>query len=44
MENGDFAVIDFEGFVDDVPFEGGKADNYELRSVPIPSLIRLRIS
>ena len=30
VENGDFAVIDFEGFVDDVPFEGGKADNYEL--------------
>ena len=30
VENGDFTVIDFEGFVDDVPFEGGKADNYEL--------------
>lgn len=27
---GDIAVIDFEGFVDDVPFEGGKGDNYEL--------------
>jgi len=29
-ESGDIAVIDFEGFVDDKPFEGGKADNYEL--------------
>lgn len=30
VENGDIAVIDFEGFVDDVPFEGGKGENYEL--------------
>lgn len=29
-ENGDIAVIDFEGFVDEVPFEGGKGENYEL--------------
>ena len=28
--NGDIAVIDFEGFVDDVAFEGGKGENYEL--------------
>lgn len=27
---GDTAVIDFEGFVDGVPFEGGKGDNYSL--------------
>ena len=27
---GDIAVIDFEGFVDGVPFEGGKGGNYEL--------------
>lgn len=27
---GDTVVIDFEGFVDDVPFEGGKAENYNL--------------
>jgi len=27
---GDVAVFDFEGFVDGEPFEGGKADNYEL--------------
>ena len=27
---GDTAVIDFEGFVDDVPFDGGKAENYNL--------------
>jgi trigger factor len=27
---GDIAVIDFEGFVDDVAFEGGKGENYEL--------------
>lgn len=29
-ENGDVAVIDFEGFKDGVPFDGGKEDNYEL--------------
>ena len=29
-ENGDIAVIDFEGFKDGVPFEGGKDSNYEL--------------
>lgn len=27
---GDFTVIDFEGFVDDVAFEGGKAENFNL--------------
>jgi len=30
LENGDTAIFDFEGFVDNVPFEGGKAENYEL--------------
>lgn len=30
VENGDTAVIDFEGFKDGVPFEGGKGDNYPL--------------
>lgn len=30
VETGDTAVIDFEGFVDGVPFEGGKAENHEL--------------
>jgi trigger factor len=30
VEDGDTVVIDFEGFIDDVPFEGGKADNHEL--------------
>lgn len=29
-ENGDTAVIDFEGFVDGEAFEGGKAENYSL--------------
>lgn len=29
-ENGDIVVIDFEGFVDDVAFEGGKGEGYEL--------------
>lgn len=29
-ENGDIAVIDFEGFKDGVPFDGGKDENYEL--------------
>ncbi len=28
--DGDTAIIDFEGFVDDVAFEGGKAENYNL--------------
>lgn len=30
VASGDIAVIDFEGFVDDVPFEGGKGEGYEL--------------
>ena len=30
VENGDIATIDFEGFVDGVPFEGGKAEGHEL--------------
>lgn len=30
VENGNIAVIDFEGFVDDVPFDGGKGEDYEL--------------
>lgn len=30
VENGDIAVIDFEGFKDGTPFEGGKAENYSL--------------
>jgi len=30
MKDGDTAVIDFEGFVDGVAFEGGKAENFEL--------------
>ena len=29
-EKGDTAVIDFEGFVDGVAFDGGKAENYNL--------------
>lgn len=29
-ENGDTAVIDFEGFADGVAFEGGKAEGYNL--------------
>lgn len=28
--NGDTVVIDFEGFVDDQPFQGGKAEDYSL--------------
>lgn len=31
VENGDTAVIDFEGFKDGVAFEGGKAENYSLK-------------
>ena len=30
VEKGNIAVIDFEGFVDGVAFEGGKAENHEL--------------
>ena len=30
IESGDTAVIDFEGFVDGVPFEGGKGENHSL--------------
>jgi len=29
-QDGDITVIDFEGFVDGKPFEGGKAEKYEL--------------
>ena len=28
--SGDIAVIDYEGFLDGEPFEGGKGDNYDL--------------
>ena len=30
VQNGDTIVLDFEGFVGGVPFEGGKAENYTL--------------
>ena len=30
VEDGDIATIDFEGFVDGTPFEGGKAEGYDL--------------
>lgn len=30
VENGDTVVMDFEGFVDGEPFEGGTAENYSL--------------
>ena len=30
VENGDFATIDFEGYVDDQKFEGGDAKDYRL--------------
>ncbi|MDF2839134.1 MAG: trigger factor [Evtepia sp.] len=29
-ENGDTAVIDFEGFKEGIPFQGGKGENFEL--------------
>ncbi|NDI36723.1 trigger factor [Chengkuizengella sediminis] len=29
-ENGDTVIIDFDGFVDNEPFEGGKAEKYSL--------------
>ncbi len=30
VENGNIAIIDFEGFKDGKPFEGGKGENYSL--------------
>ncbi len=30
VENGNIAIIDFEGFKDGVAFDGGKGENYEL--------------
>lgn len=30
VKNGDFAIIDFEGFIDGEAFEGGKAESYPL--------------
>lgn len=30
VKDGDVTNIDFEGFIDGVPFEGGKSDNYTL--------------
>lgn len=30
VQDGDIAIIDFEGFIDGVPFEGGKGENYSL--------------
>lgn len=30
VEDGDITIIDFEGFIDGVVFEGGKAENHEL--------------
>ncbi len=30
VQDGDMTVIDFEGFVDDVAFDGGKGENYPL--------------
>lgn len=30
-ENGDTVIIDFKGYIDDVPFDGGEAKAYELK-------------
>ena len=30
VENGDTAILDFEGFVDGEAFDGGKAENHSL--------------
>ena len=30
LENGDFAIIDFAGFIDGQPFKGGEAEGYPL--------------
>ncbi len=31
IADGDIAIIDFEGFIDDKPFAGGKGENYSLK-------------
>jgi trigger factor len=31
IENGDVAVIDFTGFIDDKPFEGGSAEKFNIK-------------
>ncbi len=31
VENGDVAVIDFKGFIDGIPFEGGSAEKFNLK-------------
>ena len=31
LEHGDVSIIDFEGFLNDEPFEGGKAEGHELK-------------
>ncbi|MEY3001818.1 MAG: hypothetical protein RLZZ428_193 [Pseudomonadota bacterium] len=31
VKNGDMAIIDFEGFLDGVPFDGGKAEKFSLK-------------
>ena len=31
VENGDVAVIDFTGFIDDKPFEGGSAEKFNIK-------------
>ena len=30
IEKNDTATIDFEGYIDDIPFEGGKGENFQL--------------
>ena len=30
-ENGDTVIIDFKGYIDDIPFDGGEAKAYELK-------------
>ncbi len=44
VEDGDQTVIDFEGFVDGKPFDGGKGEDYPLTIVPTPSSIHLKSS
>ena len=44
VAEGDTVVIDFEGFVDGVAFEGGKGENHPLEIGSTPLLIILRSS
>ena len=44
VKDGDMTVLDFEGFIDGVAFEGGKGENYPLTMVQVLSSQDLKSS